>query len=302
MANFAGDEEPRGVVLAPGYRERAAGVRAAVQAEEVKRTEKTLAKARTKDSMAAFSKLTHVVDGQARIVDQSPLIVPIDQLAEGAERDELFEAAPRADARLPRDARVRPARAARAVRADRLRAQGGRRGQRRHARVDRAAARPRRRGPAVPADEGGRGVGARGVPRPQRVLEPRRASGRRTAADAGDQRHLPRLAARRRRARRRSRATSTAGSSRTGRAPRRSSRWSRRAWPRTAGSAAGRWPARTPAAATAIAIAAYLGNGDSFDRAILEFSRAPTPTRTSATTRRCADAAKSGRIEVQEGL
>ena len=58
----------------------------------VKRTEKTLAKARTKDSMTAFSKLTHVVDGKARIVDQSPLIVPIDQLVAGQGRDELFDA------------------------------------------------------------------------------------------------------------------------------------------------------------------------------------------------------------------
>jgi uncharacterized protein (DUF2252 family) len=58
----------------------------------VKRTEKTLTKARTKDSMAAFSKLTHVVDGKVRIVDQSPLIVPIEQLAPGDERDKLFEA------------------------------------------------------------------------------------------------------------------------------------------------------------------------------------------------------------------
>jgi uncharacterized protein (DUF2252 family) len=57
----------------------------------VKRTEKTLTKARTKDSMAAFSKLTHEVDGQARIVDQSPLIVPIEQLAPGDEREEMFE-------------------------------------------------------------------------------------------------------------------------------------------------------------------------------------------------------------------
>ena len=47
-----------------------------------KRTEKTLAKARTRDSMSAFSKLTHVVDGQVRIVDQSPLIVPIQNLAD----------------------------------------------------------------------------------------------------------------------------------------------------------------------------------------------------------------------------
>jgi uncharacterized protein (DUF2252 family) len=58
----------------------------------VQRTEKTLAKARTNDSMAAFSKLTHSVNGQVRIVDQSPLIVPIEQLAPGQERDAMFEA------------------------------------------------------------------------------------------------------------------------------------------------------------------------------------------------------------------
>ena len=57
----------------------------------VKGTKKTLAKARTKDSMAAFSKLTHVVDGQARIIDQPPLILPIEQLAPGEDRHELFE-------------------------------------------------------------------------------------------------------------------------------------------------------------------------------------------------------------------
>ena len=39
----------------------------------VKRTEKTLAKARTRDSMSAFNKLTHLVDGDVRIVDESPL-------------------------------------------------------------------------------------------------------------------------------------------------------------------------------------------------------------------------------------
>jgi uncharacterized protein (DUF2252 family) len=57
----------------------------------VKGTNKTIAKARTKDSMAAFSKLTYVVDGQPRILDQPPVIVPIDQLAPGEDRDELFE-------------------------------------------------------------------------------------------------------------------------------------------------------------------------------------------------------------------
>ena len=34
-----------------------------------------------------------------------------------------------------------------------------------------------------------------------------------------------------------------------------------------------------------IAIASYLGNGDRFDRAIVDFSR-PTPNRTSGTTER----------------
>ncbi|MGA8718541.1 MAG: DUF2252 family protein, partial [Solirubrobacteraceae bacterium] len=60
--------------------------------KQVKRTEKALAKAHTKDSMTAFSKLTESVNGDVRIVDQSPLIVPIEQLAAGHERDEMFEA------------------------------------------------------------------------------------------------------------------------------------------------------------------------------------------------------------------
>ena len=59
----------------------------------VKQAEKQLAKARTKDSMSAFSKLTHTVDGEARIVAEPPLIVPIADLgrAEGIAREELFD-------------------------------------------------------------------------------------------------------------------------------------------------------------------------------------------------------------------
>jgi uncharacterized protein (DUF2252 family) len=57
----------------------------------VKRTEKSLAKARTRDSMSAFSKLTRVVNGQARIVAEPPLIVPVDDLLQGRERDQLFD-------------------------------------------------------------------------------------------------------------------------------------------------------------------------------------------------------------------
>jgi uncharacterized protein (DUF2252 family) len=57
---------------------------------EVKGTEKALAKARTRDSHSALSKLTQVVDGELRIVDQSPLIVPADKLAVDAERDQTM--------------------------------------------------------------------------------------------------------------------------------------------------------------------------------------------------------------------
>ena len=56
----------------------------------VARAEKQVAKARTKDSMSAFSKLTHVVDGEVKIVDQSPLIVPVSAIA-GDRTGELFE-------------------------------------------------------------------------------------------------------------------------------------------------------------------------------------------------------------------
>ncbi len=64
---------------------------AQVKPAMLKRTEKNLAKARTKDSMFAFSKLTRAVDGEIRIVDESPLIVPIDQLGDSESRDKLFE-------------------------------------------------------------------------------------------------------------------------------------------------------------------------------------------------------------------
>ena len=48
-----------------------------------------VAKARTRDSMQAFAKLTHEVDGERRIIANAPLIVPIeDLLPPGTERDE----------------------------------------------------------------------------------------------------------------------------------------------------------------------------------------------------------------------
>ncbi len=60
-------------------------------AEQLERTDRTLAKARTRDSMSAFRKLTEVVDGRARIVDQSPLVVPLGTLASGIDPEILRE-------------------------------------------------------------------------------------------------------------------------------------------------------------------------------------------------------------------
>ena len=45
--------------------------------------EKNLAKTRAKDSMRAFTKLTTIVNGEPRIVSDPPLIVPIEDLADG---------------------------------------------------------------------------------------------------------------------------------------------------------------------------------------------------------------------------
>ena len=45
--------------------------------------EKNLAKTRTKDSLRAFTKLTTIVDGEPRIISDPPLIVPVEDLAEG---------------------------------------------------------------------------------------------------------------------------------------------------------------------------------------------------------------------------
>jgi uncharacterized protein (DUF2252 family) len=61
-----------------------------LQPKQVKRTQRAIAKARTRDSMSAFSKLAEAVNGTARIVADPPLIVPIDALAEGREREDLL--------------------------------------------------------------------------------------------------------------------------------------------------------------------------------------------------------------------
>ena len=61
----------------------------AASAKRRKLMEKNLAKTRAKDSLRAFSKLTTIVDGEPRIVSDPPLIVPIEDLADGRDIEEF---------------------------------------------------------------------------------------------------------------------------------------------------------------------------------------------------------------------
>ena len=65
---------------------------AGVAPKQLKKAEAVIEKSRTKDSMHAFEKLTHLVDGEPRIISDPPLIVPIDELTPAAtEREKLEE-------------------------------------------------------------------------------------------------------------------------------------------------------------------------------------------------------------------
>ena len=62
---------------------------ASASAKRRKVMEKNLAKTRAKDSLRAFNKLTTIVNGEPRIVSDPPLIVPIEDLADGQNIDEF---------------------------------------------------------------------------------------------------------------------------------------------------------------------------------------------------------------------
>jgi uncharacterized protein (DUF2252 family) len=57
---------------------------------QIQTSEKVLAKARTRDSTSALAKLTHLVDGEPRIVDESPLIVPLSAYLPPDEQEAVF--------------------------------------------------------------------------------------------------------------------------------------------------------------------------------------------------------------------
>jgi len=54
-----------------------------------KRAEANVAKARTRDSLQAFDKLTHVIDGRRCIISDPPLVEPVDELVQGVARVQI---------------------------------------------------------------------------------------------------------------------------------------------------------------------------------------------------------------------
>jgi uncharacterized protein (DUF2252 family) len=61
--------------------------------KQVQRFDRVVSKAHTKDSLRAFDKFCHDVDGEPRIASDPPLIVPIDELLTGEERASFERAA-----------------------------------------------------------------------------------------------------------------------------------------------------------------------------------------------------------------
>ena len=97
-----------------------------------KRAEANVAKARTRDSLQAFDKLTHVIDGRRCIISDPPLVEPVDELVQGVgagpDRGLLSWRHPPVSA----DVVERPPPPPRGVSLRRHRPEGGGRGQRRY--------------------------------------------------------------------------------------------------------------------------------------------------------------------------
>ncbi len=60
-----------------------------VSSKRMRRLQKGIEKARTKDSMRALAKLCHTVDGELRIVGRPPLVTPIEDVLPGVEQQHL---------------------------------------------------------------------------------------------------------------------------------------------------------------------------------------------------------------------
>jgi Uncharacterized protein conserved in bacteria (DUF2252) len=138
--------------------------------EQIKAARKNVAKAHKKNSLKAFDRLVRVVDGEPQIISDPPLLVPARELLDEGQEAEFEE---RMRELLGREPQGRPPTPLRQLPVRRSGPEGGRGGQRRNPRLGRPDDGPRRAGSALPAGEGGRGVGARALRRGERVQEPR---------------------------------------------------------------------------------------------------------------------------------
>ena len=91
MGDFAAETNLEVFYASFDVEETFARYRATVPAKVYKRAEKGLAKARTKDSTQALDRLTHMVDGAPRITADPPLIVPVDDLLPDERAAEFHE-------------------------------------------------------------------------------------------------------------------------------------------------------------------------------------------------------------------
>ncbi len=273
-----------------------------LKARQRKMVDKGLAKARTRDSMQEVAKLTHLVDGRPRIISDPPLLVPIDELLPKQTDRTAFEA-------QIKDLIGKYRRTLETDRrflleqfefADMARKVVGVGSVGTRCWIVLMLGRDDVRS-AVPAGQGGGGVGAQPLRRRQQVRQPGPAGGRGPAADAGIQRHLPGLAADRGRPGRAVSATSTSASCGTGSSPSTSRPWCRAACGCTAelcGWTLARAHARS---GDRIAIAAYLGGSDVFDQAITQFAAAYAD-QNERDHQALVDAVASGRITAERGL
>ena len=145
-----------------------------------------------------LAKRADEIDGELRIVADPPIIVPIDDLGCPAPTAERRRRSRAADALARRATGARSADHHHPLEEYRYvdtGPQGRRRRQRRHPLLHPAASSAATTTTRCSSSQGGAAVGARTVPRPERVSAPRPARRRRSAADAGGDRHLPRLAA-----------------------------------------------------------------------------------------------------------
>jgi uncharacterized protein (DUF2252 family) len=69
-----------------------AALRSEVDERRYRRVERNLAKARAKDSIRALDKLCYEVDGELRIVSEPPLITPLEHLTDAAQAEEQLQA------------------------------------------------------------------------------------------------------------------------------------------------------------------------------------------------------------------